>query len=129
MSDAPVAIAVSEESGRRVELHDDRVARAFRGFCDYDVREIVPDGGQNTYLVDDDQWFVIGLLENALGRRDERRWEACRRLVQQALVRLNRGTRAHRIIRDGCCAESHPREDQWRDALERAKTALEVRDR
>jgi len=181
MSDrAPVAIAISEESGRRVELHDDRVARAFRAFDDYRVHEIVPDGGddetywltssknethecplcgdedigqlpthmracdgdsegvdrgegvetdggQNTYLVDDEQWFLVGLIENALSRREEGRWEACRRLVQQALARLDRGTRAHRLVRDGCCS-SHPSSSQWRDSLERAKTALEVCD-
>jgi len=91
--------------------------------------EVVTDGGANTYLVDDDQWYALGLIESALGRREEGRWEACRRLTQHAIVKLDRGTRAHRIIRDGCCAESHPREDQWRDALERAKSALEVRDR
>jgi len=125
MSDAPVAIAISEESGRRVELHDDRVARAFRAFDGYTVREIVADGGANTYLVDDEQWFIIGLVENALSRREEGRWEACRRLVQQMLVRLDRGTRAHKLIRDGCCS-SHPSASQWRDALERALRALEV---
>jgi len=127
MSDAPVAIAISEESGRRVELHDDRVARAFRAFDGYDVKEIVADGGTNTYLDGREEWFLIGLIENALSRREEGRWEACRRLVQQAIVKLDRGTRAHRLIRDGCCSESHPRERQWRDSLERAKTALEVR--
>jgi len=201
MSDAPVAVTVSEESGRRVELHDDRVKRAFREFDDYRVQEIVPDGGtpiiddreestncshkfdhdyqerdrdavwirfecadcgerwrkfrsidaafafllddsdedrgdgdimtdggENTYLDGREEWFLIGLVENALTRREKGRWEACRRLVQQVLARLDRGTRAHRLVRDGCCS-SHPSSSQWREALERAKTALEVRDR
>jgi len=227
----PVAIAISEESGRRVELHDDRVARAFRGFDGYRVHEIVPDGGDdetywltssknlygervlhedrdclssrdpslireataneieafrpcsvcavdreyrggsnethecplcgdknigqlpthmracdgdseavdrgegvetdggaNTYLDSREEWFLIGLVENALSRREEERWEACRRLVQELLARLDRGTRAHQLVRDGCCS-SHPSSSQWREALGRAKTALEVRDR
>jgi len=90
--------------------------------------EVATDGGQNTYLVDNQEWYALGLVENALGRREEGRWEACRRLVQQLLARLDRGTRAHRLVRDGCCS-SHPSSSQWREALERAKTALEVRDK